>query len=81
MKVSVNFYGLQRAVTCTDHIQVPLSKGTRVTEILYYLKECYPELPLDEGSVMITVNNQVSSLDQILKTDDKISFIPHIGGG
>ena len=81
MNVSVNFYGLQRKVTSTHQIQIPLSRGARVTEVLNYLKKSYPELPLSEDTVMITVNNQLSSLRQILNAGDIISFIPHIGGG
>jgi len=81
MKVSVSFYGIQRTVTSTNQIQIPLSRGARVTEVLSYLKECYPELPLSEDTVMITVNNQISSSHQILNAGDRISFIPHLGGG
>jgi molybdopterin converting factor small subunit len=81
MVVSVNFFGLQRKLTRTDTIQVPLSNKTRVGDILDYVKENYPDLPLSEDTVLITVNNHVSSLDRDLHANDQISFIPHIGGG
>jgi molybdopterin converting factor small subunit len=81
MTVSVNFYGLQRKLTCSEEMKIPLNKKTRVGDVLHHVKECYPDLPLSEDVVLVTVNNQVTSLDQILKTDDQISFIPHIGGG
>ena len=81
MTVSVNFYGTQRKLTSTEEMKIPLNKKTRVGDVLHHIKECYPQLPLSEDVVLVMVNNQVTSLDQILKTDDKISFIPHIGGG
>lgn len=81
MVVSVSFNGLQRKMTRTDKIQVPLSDRTRVGDVLRYIKESYPDLPLNEDDVLVTVNNHVSSLDHDLQENDKISFIPHIGGG
>lgn len=81
MVISVNFSGLHRKLIRKDQIQIPLSKGTRVSDLLVYMRACYPELPLNENVLMVTVNNQVSKLDRILESDDKISFIPHIGGG
>lgn len=81
MAVSVNFYGLQRKFTRTDHIRVPLLRDTRVTDVFHYIQECYPDLPLSKDVVLVTVNSKLASMDQILNEDDKISFIPHIGGG
>ena len=81
MTVSVNFCGLQRKLTCTEEMKIPLNNETRVGDVLHHIKERYPDLPLNKDVILVMVNNQVTSLDQILKTDDKISFIPHIGGG
>jgi molybdopterin converting factor small subunit len=81
MVVSVNFFGLQRKLTRTHTIQVPLSNKTRVGDILDYVRENYPDLPLSEDTVLITVNNHISSIDRDLRANDQISFIPHIGGG
>ena len=81
MVVSVKFHGLQRHVTHTKQIEVPLSEKKRVTDVLSYIKERYPDLPVNENTFLVTVNNHVTKLDQILKANDKISFIPHIGGG
>ena len=81
MVVSVNFHTPQRRLTRTDRIDVPIVAGDRVTDVLRYLKECYPDLTLTEDTVLVTVNDRISSLDQTLKARDRISFVPHIGGG
>jgi molybdopterin converting factor small subunit len=62
-------------------IEVPLTKEARVNDLLRRIKEQYPELELNEEHVLATVNNRVCPWDQILEPHDKISFIPHIGGG
>ena len=81
MVVSVDFHGLQRQHTRTNRIEIPLQQGNRVMDIMVYLKECFPGLPLNEEMMLVTVNNQITSTDQVLEADDSISFIPHIGGG
>ncbi|MBW1912000.1 MAG: MoaD/ThiS family protein [Deltaproteobacteria bacterium] len=82
MVVSVSFSGLQREQAQTDRIKVPLSDNVqRVDDLFGYIKENYPELSINRGMVLVTVNNHISSPEQGLQADDEVSFIPHIGGG
>lgn len=81
MVVSVHFCGVQRAHTKARQIEVPVIKDGRVSDVFLYLKESYPNLPLDEKDLLVTVNNHVSSMKHSLNPHDKIVFLPHIGGG
>jgi molybdopterin converting factor small subunit len=81
MYVSVTFLGLLRAQAQTDQIQVPLSKDTRVVDILSYIRECYPHLPFLDDGVLVAVNNKLSSMERILKNKDNVTFLPFLGGG
>jgi molybdopterin converting factor small subunit len=81
MMVLVQFHGIQRLLTRTHEVQVPLLKGRRVRDVFLYIRNCYPDLSLSEKAVMITVNDNVSAMNALLNPNDKISFLPHIGGG
>lgn len=81
MTVSVNLLGSQRDAAQTSRIKIPLNSMMRVADVFAYVQEKYPGLSLDQTMVMITVNQSVSSLERVLKADDEVSFIPHIGGG
>jgi molybdopterin converting factor small subunit len=81
MVVSVQFCGVQRALTQVHEIQVPILKNDRVSDVLVYVRDWYPELPLSEEGVLVTVNNNISTMNHILNPNDKITFLPHIGGG
>ena len=81
MIASIEFLGMQRAVTKTNSIDMPISKETRVNDVLEYVRHRYPELHLDEGMSIITVNHEIASLDKVLKANDTVSFLPFIGGG
>ena len=81
MVISVNFHGHQRMVTQTGEVEISLSNGNRVDQALAAVLERYPTLPLQMEDLLVTVNDKVSTLDQLLKEKDKISLMPHIGGG
>ena len=81
MVVSVSFNGVQRRVTSTDQIQVSVSEKARVTDVLRFIRGCYPDIPINKDAVLVMINSELSNLDQVLKENDQICFIPHIGGG
>jgi molybdopterin converting factor small subunit len=81
MYVSVTFLGLQRAQAKTDQIQIALSTETRVADLLYYIKECYPNLPFPDDDILVAVNNKLSSMERVLKNNDNVTFLPFLGGG
>ena len=81
MAVSIKFLGIQRIVTNMDSIDMPITKNTRVSDALQYVRKQYPSLPLEEGMVLATVNLEAVPLDKTLRDNDTISFLPLIAGG
>jgi len=81
MVVSVHFLGLQRKLAGTHKISIPLSEESRVNDLLHYLEKQYPELSLSGDDFIVSVNNRQSEPDQLLKANDNIAIVPHIGGG
>ena len=72
---------MQRAVAGTDRIEMAITGKTSVNDALEYVRGKYPRLELDEGMVLVTVNQEIAPRDQVLKADDIISFLPFISGG
>jgi len=81
MVVSIKFHGMQRLVTNTDSIDMPINEKTTVNDALEYVKQKYPGLHLDEGTIIAAVNLEIASLDRILRESDTVSFLPNIAGG
>ncbi|MFC1580303.1 MoaD/ThiS family protein [Thermodesulfobacteriota bacterium] len=81
MVISVDFNGSQREVTRTRKIEIQLKEGKRVNDVLSRVMDLYPDLSLPEETYLVTVNNEVTDKEQILKANDRVSLIPHIGGG
>jgi len=81
MVVSIEFLGMQRGVTKTDSIDMPITEKTRVNDALEYVRHHFPALPLDERMMLVTVNREMVTLDRILRANDIVSFLPFISGG
>lgn len=81
MKISIKFLGMQRVTTNVDTLDMPINGKTRVQDAFEFVKQHYPDLPLEEGMVVITVNHEVATKDRVLKDKDTISFLPLIAGG
>jgi molybdopterin converting factor small subunit len=81
MMVSIKFLGMQRLLTKTDSVDMSITDRTKVSDALEYVRQRYPDLPLEEGMVLLTVNHEVATADRILRDKDTISFLPLIAGG
>ena len=81
MVVKIEFFGMQRVVTKTHGIDMPITEKTRVNDALEYVRYQYPDLRLDERMILITVNHEIASLDRILRANDTVLFLPFISGG
>ena len=81
MTVSIEFLGMQRAITKTNKIDMAITRRTRVIDALEHVRREYPGLHLDERTVLITVNQEMAALDTLLKANDTVLFLPSISGG
>ena len=81
MVVSVQFYGVQRAMTRVNEIQLSLSGGAQVSDLFKQIKRSYPDLLLSKDDIMVSINDQMSTMDHTLSPCDRVTFLPHIGGG
>jgi molybdopterin converting factor small subunit len=82
MVVAIDFFGKQRSLAKTGKIEMKLPEHSRISDVLKFVKDKYPEIPLSEdNSITVTVNQKIASLNSRLKDRDHVSFLPHIGGG
>lgn len=81
MVVTIELNGIQRNITKTDSIDMPISGNTTVRDALDYIRDKYPDLTLDTNLVLIAINNELVPLDRLLKSNDTINILPYIGGG
>jgi len=81
MKACIKFLGMHRIITKIDRLDMPINTDTSVSDALEYAKERFPDLPIEKGMVIMTVNQEVSTPDRILRDGDTVEFLPLIAGG
>jgi molybdopterin synthase sulfur carrier subunit len=74
MRVLVSLYSALRIDRFAE-AEVELPKGATVTDLLDKL-----QIPLQDVGVVV-VNSRSGTFQQKLQADDRITFIPPIGGG
>ncbi len=79
--VFIELFGMHRDTAKIDRIHMPLTGTTLVSDALAYLKNKYPALTLDKNSILVTVNHEMAPMDRLLKSNDVVFILPHIGGG
>ena len=81
MKVKVLYFSSLKDRIKKSHEVIDIKEKTTVGEFIKILKERYPELEKNFDNVMIAVNEEYASSDQVLKEGDTLAIIPPVSGG
>ena len=72
------FFAHLRDVVGQDSVEIDVS-GKTVAELKQYVAETYSLQKLD--SVMVAINEEFASDDEVVKEGDTVAFIPPVSGG
>ena len=81
MIASIEFMGNQRTLTGKSSVEISISDFPAAGDALEHISRTYPALYMNRYNTMITVNDEISPADRVLKAGDRIVFLPVIGGG
>jgi molybdopterin converting factor small subunit len=81
LMVTIELLGTQRAVAGIDSIRMPIGESTIARDVFRFLRTNYPAMDLDDNKLQLAVNHEIVSLERVLKVNDTVFLIPHIGGG
>lgn len=78
---SVEFMGTQRNLTGKSLVEISIIDFPLISDVLEHISSSFPSLYMNSYNTMVTVNDEISPADRVLKAGDKIVFLPVIGGG
>lgn len=81
MKVLVNFFASHREYSGESRLELELSEGATVADLVTLLFERFPELKKLEDETIVSVNKNYSDATSILKDGDEVAIFPPISGG
>ena len=82
--VHVRLFGmLKTLVAGSTMIDIPLSKGAQVKDLVNSLQSEYPEIGklLDQKKVVVSVNQEIAHWETELVESDEIALLPPFAGG
>jgi len=81
MKIGVLFFGILKDVVGRAGETVDLPEGARVREVLFYYAREAPRFEAMAPSLAISVNQEYSGADRVLREGDEVGLLPPVSGG
>ena len=81
MKIGVLFFGVLKDVVGRSGETVDLPEGARVREVLFYYAREAPRFEAMAASLAISVNQEYSGADRVLREGDEVGLLPPVSGG
>lgn len=81
MKVRVKFFAILRERAGTAEVLKELEDGSTVADLWRELQKDYAKLDVPGIRMLYAVNQNYVGVDQALKDQDEVVFIPPVSGG
>jgi molybdopterin synthase sulfur carrier subunit len=80
MQVKIALFGITKEIIGTSRLNYQLGEQTDVNTLLDSLKSTYPALG-NLNSLLVAVNDEYATPEQLLTEQDEIALIPPVCGG
>lgn len=80
MEINVKYFGQFRDFTGKREESLEVADGITVEAIREHVRGIYPKIAAKE-QVLVAVNGNFGSLDQVINESDKVAFFPPVSGG
>jgi molybdopterin converting factor subunit 1 len=81
MRIKVQFFSQLKEIAGRSELELGLSEGTTVAELLAEMYRRYPALQDWNGSLLIAVGVEFVARDYVLQPNDEIAIMPPVQGG
>ena len=81
MKVRVKFFAILRERAGTAEVVKEIADGSSVADLWRALQKDYAKLDVPGIRMLYAVNQNYVGVDQTLKDQDEVVFIPPVSGG
>jgi MoaE-MoaD fusion protein len=81
MKIAILFFGVLKDLLGRTAETIDLPEGARVRDALFYYVREAPALEAMVQSMAISVNQEYSGMDHVLREGDEVALLPPVSGG
>ncbi len=80
MRVKIRYFGQFKDITGLTEEEIETQDGVTVIELRDQVREKYPRIAA-KREVLVAVNSTFTSLETVIKPEDKVAFFPPVSGG
>ena len=80
MRIKIRYFGQFRDITSKHEEYITVKEGITVSEIREHIKNIYPKIAA-KSEILVAVNGNFGSLDQVIEEKDEVAFFPPVSGG
>jgi molybdopterin converting factor subunit 1 len=80
VKIKIRYFGLFKEFTGKQEEIIDAKERITVKEIREQIQERYYKIAAN-NEVLVAVNGNFGSLDQVIKETDEVAFLPPVSGG
>ena len=81
MRISVKLFGRYKEIAGTDKIQLHITEGITLQDVINTFVKKYPSVEKDKSRMIATKNKMYASFDTTLGEGDEITISPPIVSG
>ncbi len=81
--VKVKFFAVLKGLVGKEEVSIEIKAGSTLQQLIEQLKRDLPPLVdiLQQGGILISVNQEVLGKEAIIKDGDEVAFLPPFAGG
>lgn len=80
-KITLLFFATFRERTGTKQAELKIPVGATVLEVKNLVRQAYPNMPMDDGSILVSVDKEYAFDQEIVPDGAEVAMFPPVSGG
>ena len=81
MKIDVTLFATLKELAGKKQINIEISEPATVSKLLAEVSNQYPQIKNSSGNILVSINQEFASRDQIIVVGDEVAMFPPVSGG
>ena len=81
MKIDVTLFATLKEMESKKQINIEISEPATVARLLAEVSNQYPQIKNSSGNILVSINQEFASRDQIIVIGDEVAMFPPVSGG
>ncbi len=81
MNIDVTLFATLKELAGKKQINLEIAEPATVSRLLAEISNQYPQIKHSSGNILVSINQEFASRDQIIVNGDEVAMFPPVSGG